>query len=232
MKRKLSYFISVFAVSAMLLSPVAALAHGDELHDDSNTSSNTRSEKKKETAAEFKKRLDDQKTKYKVKLAAAQKLALKGKCKPAQAVVGKLQTKFGNSVTKRTQAYEQLQKNLDGLIEKLKAKDVDTATLESQITALKAKIATYSTDLTAYKDSLADLKEVDCAADPDAFQAALESARAAHQKLVADVVAIKTYVKDTIKPTLVTIRKSIETAASTSNSGSDATNSSNTSGSN
>ena len=55
--------------------------------------------------------------------------------------------------------------------EMLKAKGVDTTTLESQITELKAKITTYSTDLAAYKQSLTDLKAVDCKTDPDAFQA-------------------------------------------------------------
>lgn len=151
---------------------------------------------------------------FKVALNSSEKEHIMLKCVGSQGVVGKLNTKFGNSVTRRTQAYTELTKNLDNLVTKLQAKSVDTTTLESEITTLKSKIATYSTDLTAYKQALGDLKAVDCKADPTGFQAALEAARSAHDKLVTDVTDIKTYLKATIKPTLVTIRTQLESSDS------------------
>lgn len=145
-----------------------------------------------------------------VHLDNAEKNALKKVCRPAQAVVARIKTHFGSSVTKRTQAYIELQKNLDSLLAKLKAKSVDTTTLEQEITTLKTKIANYKTDLMAYQQTLADLKGVDCQTDPDGFQAALDAARTAHQKLVDDTVDIKTYAQGTVKPTLEAIKKELE----------------------
>lgn len=218
MKNRLRYIFGAALVVAVIGTAPAAMAHDGEDHSNDNSSSaSTRTvAEKKETAAEFKGRLDKLKTKYKVNLQAAEKQSLKTKCKPAQSLVAKLNTKFGNSVTTRTKAYEKLEQRLDKLVEKLKVKEVNTATLEQQITELKAKITTYKTDLDAYKQSLTDLKDVDCAADPDAFQAALEASRAAHQKLTDDVKAIRTYLVDTIKPTLQTIKQQLEDEAKAS----------------
>ncbi|MGH7249826.1 MAG: hypothetical protein ACREGC_02530, partial [Minisyncoccia bacterium] len=135
----------------------------------------------------------------------------------AQTKIGVLQTRFGNSVVTRTKAYDNLESRLDKLTTNLKAKSVDTTTLEQQITELKSKITTYNTDLTAYKQSLSDLKAVDCKTDPDGFQAALQAARSAHDTLVNDALAVRTYLVDTIRPTLESIAKSLE-STSTNNS--------------
>ncbi len=232
MKYRLRYLISAaLLLGTLSLSPAIALAHDGESNSGSTSSGSNETEN--ETETEFEHRIDTLKTKFKVRLEVSEKLHLKGKCKAAQAVVGKHQGKFGTSITVRTQAYTELQKNLDKLVEKLKTKGVDTATLESQITELKSKIDTYKTDLDAYKQTLADLKKVDCASDQDAFMAALDAARAARDKLISDVVGIKTYLKGTIKPTLVNIRKSLESSSDdSSESSNDSDNSTNTSGSN
>ncbi len=155
-------------------------------------------------------RLEDLKKSLHINLSVAEKDALKKVCRPAQSVVAKIKTNFGNSVTKRTQAYTELQKNLNNLLDKLKAKGADTTALEQEINTLKTKFDNYKTDLANYQQTLTDLKAVDCQADPDAFQAALDAARTAHQKLVDDTVDIKSYVRGTVRPTLEAIKKSLE----------------------
>lgn len=202
-------------ISVLSITPFA-LAQENSSGDSGN--SNDTSETEQE-AKDRDDRIEKFKTKFKVNLSATLKLHIKAKCVGSQGVVGKLHTRFGNSITVRTQAYTELSKNLDKLVTKLQAKGVDTTQLETDITTLKSKIATYTNDLAAYKQTLVDLKSVDCKSDPDAFQAALEAARAAHQTLLDDVVGIKTYLKDTIKPALETIRSSLEKEESNNTEG-------------
>lgn len=51
---------------------------------------------------------------------------------------------------------------------------------------------------------------MDCAADPDAFKASLEASRTALAKLSPDAKDISTYMTETIKPILKTIREQLE----------------------
>jgi hypothetical protein len=245
MKRKLSYLITTLFLGATILTPAVAMAeHGSDStssHEATATTTSTDSSGSGSSSDDTTKvetethdmpgRITKLKTQFKVKLGAAEAAHIKLKCVGAQGVVGKLHTKFGNSVTVRTQAYTELQKNLDKLVTKLKAKDVDTTTLEQQITELKAKITTYTTDLTAYKTALSDLKSVDCKTDPDAFQAALLAARTAHDKLVTDVLAVRTYLVGTIKPTLKTIKTQLEAKESKDSASTDKKDDSSKSGS-
>lgn len=208
-------------VGASLVFPAAVLAESgsdsnsgpstttSSSSDDTDDNSNDITETETETH-DMTERIDKFKASFKVRLGLAEAANIKAKCVAAQGVVGKIHTRFGNSVTKRTQAYTELQKNLDKLVEKLKAKNVDTASLEQQITELKSKITTYSTNLAAYKQALSDLKEINCKTDPTGFQAALLAARSARNTLVTDVLAIRTYLVDTIKPTLKTIKTQLE----------------------
>ncbi len=240
MKRKLSYLISAFLITGSLVfAPTIVAAHGADDTTTSGSTSNSTSasdttddstktaQVEKETH-DIKERIAKFKANFKVKLTAFQAAALKQKCVGAQGFVGKLHTKFGNSVTVRTQAYDSLTKNLDKLVTKLKAKNIDTATLETQIKELNTLISTYNTDLTAYKQSLSDLKDVDCKTDPDGFQAALLAARTAHDTLVKDVVAIRHYLISTIKPTLQSIKMQLDGGQSDTSTVED--NSKNTSG--
>src|SRR4030095_195914 len=94
--------------------------------------------------------------------------------------------------------------------DKLEAKGVDTATYDAQVDELKTKIETFHTDLANYKQATDDLAEMDCASDPDAFKAALESARQLSKQVVEEGKAIKDFLNNTIKPTLQTIHKQLE----------------------
>lgn len=230
MKHYLRYIIGAALIaSTLIVAPVVWAVENNSTNDNSSndnsssTNLTTNSDDNSDNAAtetksEFTSRMDKLKTKFKVKLGETEKRQLKLRCRPAQSVVAKLNTRFGNSVTKRTQAYTELSANLDKLIAKLKAKGVNTTTLEQQKTELDNKISSYKTDLAAYQQSLTDLKNTDCVTDPDAFKAALEAARAAHETLVNDAVGIKTYLLNTIKPSLQSIRKELESQAGTDSS--------------
>lgn len=222
MKYRLRYLLaSILTVGSLVATPVTVLAHEGDVQSESTTNTST-SDSTATTEAKKKEmtdRINKFKEQFKIKQTEAQKTVLKAKCTSAQGVVKKHHEKFGNSVTKRTNAYKNLHDRLDKLVTKLKEKGVDTTTLEQQVTVLNTMLDNYNTDLTAYKQTLSDLKDVDCKTDPDAFKAALEAARAAHSKLVTDVTEIRAYLKDTIKSTLQAIKDSLENTES--NSGDD-----------
>jgi chromosome segregation ATPase len=123
-------------------------------------------------------------------------------------------------VPTRTKDYEALSSNLNTMLEKLNAKNIDTTELKAELTAVQTKITTFSTDLTAYKQALSDAKNADCTTDPAAFKAALQTARTARDKVVKDAADIKAYVINTIKPTLQKIRTQLSSGQTNSNQGS------------
>jgi chromosome segregation ATPase len=173
-------------------------------------------------------RLQKRKTEFKTNLTATQKLRLTQKCKPSQAVIKKLGDKTNANVPARAVAFTNLQTHLDALVTKLGSTSADLTELKSEQATLKTKLDTFNTDLAAYKTTLSDLQAVNCATDPTAFEASLAAARTARQKLATELTDIKSYVKDTIKPTLVKIRQQL--AASKTGSESETEKSGSTSG--
>ena len=167
-------------------------------------------------ATERGKRLEALKSSLKVKLDEVTKKKIILKCKPAQTIVEgaeKADTVIGE---KRRTAYSNIASKMDALVVKLKANNIDTTELEGVIATLKEKIATFTTDMSAYQQALTDLRTLDCATDPTAFQAALTSTRSAREKVRADALAIRDYVKTTLKPALETIKTKLEAQKSNS----------------
>ncbi len=169
---------------------------------------------------ELTKRLSDRKTELKTKLSALESTKIKSKCTTSQGVISSLGQRVKGIETSHTEVYGNLVDRLTKLSTKLKDKGVDTTTLNSEITTLKAKIATFTTDLTAYKQTVKDLKTMDCVSDPTAFKASLETARTAREKVSKDATDIRTYLTVTIKPTLKELRSKVEAKASSDSSGS------------
>ncbi len=160
-------------------------------------------------------RTAEYKANFKQTLTKAQQTAVKTKCKAAQGLTSSLSGRIKGIETSRAEVYKNVTDHLSSLQIKLQNKDVDTTELQAEIAALQTKISTYKTDLAAYKQSVADLSAMDCASDPAAFKSALEAARAARTKVVADTTDIRTYITGTIKPTLTKIHDSLAKSETT-----------------
>lgn len=158
----------------------------------------------------LKERLEKQKADLKVKLNAAQEARIKAKCKATQGIIKAGEEHVKANAPKREQAYQQLKDHMTKLVEKLKAKGVNTVQLEEQLVVLKGKIDTFKLNQAAYNQAVSDAQNIDCAADPTGFKAALESARSKRETLIQSANEIKNYVKNSIKPTLATIRGELE----------------------
>lgn len=183
----------------------------------------TEKESKKQTLDEKQKkelseRVQKRKAEAKTKLNTVQDKRLKTRCKNAQGLIRNTHGKVKGVETNRFKIHNNLVDRLKKLQTKLIDKGIDTAALQANITELEARIATFNTDLAAYRQTVEDLGNIeDCTADTDAFKASLEAARTALQKVRGDAVAIRTYVKETVKPTLKDIRAQIIEAKKTTN---------------
>jgi len=202
-KNRIKYLVGAgMIVSVLALTPIV-------LAEDSSTGTDDTSDDKT-TSTTLKQRVEEHKNAFKIKLDSAEILRLKGKCGSAQDKIKTYRENINANVPARVKAYQNLHNRLTSLVEKLKAANIDTATLEQQLTVLDQKIKTFSEDLATYKQQLSDLKDIDCTSDPDGFKAALEAARETRKKLAEEIADIKAYVKDTIKPTLQTIREQLK----------------------
>ena len=225
--KKFRYLLGVaLLIPSLTFAPVLVYAHSDEESASSQTL--TATDENKTTVAddsddknakikdpstdttEMKKRVELLKTSLKVSLDAKTKLKIEQKCKPAQTIVKTRETSDKENGSKREVAYDKILENLDRLVTKLKANSIDTTALEAAIATLKTKVETFKTDMTAYRQALADLSTIDCATDPTAFQAALTSTRTAREKVRTSALDIRNHIKTVLKPALQAIRDKIK----------------------
>lgn len=176
---------------------------------------------------ELQARIQKRKDALKIKLTTVEQKRIQARCKNAQGMVHSLQAKTTGAETGRTQAYGNLVDRLNKLQAKLDEKGADTAEFKTEITTLQTKLDAFQTDLGTYKAAVADLADVDCVTDPVGFKAALQDSRTALTKLRDDSTAVRTYLNDTIKPTLKKIRASLSPDKQTTDSTTDTTTGSN-----
>ena len=179
-----------------------------------------------EKKAKLQERIAKRKTELKVRITAAEKQRLQTRCKNSTGKFNSLDGRIKGIETSRAQVYDNLVDRLTKLSTKLQERNVDTTELDAEIAQLQEKITTFQTDLAAYKQAVADLKDLgaDCATDAEGFKASLEAARSALQKVKLDAADIKTFVNDTIKPTLKSIREGIVKEDGESQSNTDSSN--------
>lgn len=194
--------------------PVLASAHADTDNTQNQTQKPTTTAKtEQEIQAEkqkLKERLEKQKADLKVKLNTAQEARIKVKCKASQGIIKAGEDHVKTHAPKREQAYQHLKEHMTKLLEKLKAKGVNTVPLEEQLVVLSGKIDTFKLNQAAYNQAISDAQNIDCAADPTGFKAMLESARSKRETLIQSASDIKNYVKNNIKPTLASIKSELE----------------------
>lgn len=164
-------------------------------------------------ATDFQKKLEERlavrKEALKIKLTKAQETRVKARCKASQSLINKVAAKAKETKTTRDEIYSKIITRASELSVKLKADDKDTTKLDQNITELQALVDTFKTDLQNLRQTATDVSALDCTSDPVSFKASLDTLRTAREKLSTDSQAIRTYVKDNLKPTLVTIHSSI-----------------------
>lgn len=198
--------LTTAAVLALVFSWTPSIAFAVEGETDQTAQTTTMPVTDETAATELKTRLEKRKADLKTRLTNLQKTVLKNKCKAAQGKLSSVSGRAKGVLTSRTKVHENLVARLENLSEKLDSKGVDTAEFKDMIAELKAKIATFETDYAIYQQTITDLESMDCVTEPDGFKASLDAARLNLQTVSDDAKAIRSYLTDSIKPLLVTIR--------------------------
>ena len=222
--KKLRYILGTSLVlSSLIASPVMAVSTPatDVVSEPVQKPTTTSAESKPVTTAASTatvstdpalraKRLEELKMKLKVKLDDATMKKIVLKCKPAQTIVEGAEKIDTSNGLKRGNAYKKISTSVQDLITKLNANNVDVTSLETAATMLNQKIAIFNTDLTSYQQTHSDLRTLDCAIDPTAFQTALVATRTAREKVRTDAVDIHDFVKVTLKPALEAVKAQLQ----------------------
>lgn len=197
-------------LAAGLLVPVLSVGvvNAVEQTTQGNQQTNTYTPKTGNEGLSLQQRIEKRKTEIKTKLNAAEKTRVTARCKAAQGKVTSVQAR-AKVLDTRYAGYEKALSHLQELKDKLKAKGIDTTTYEQQLAVVTTKTQMYGDDVATYEESLKDLAELDCAADPDAFKASLETSRKLRAKVEADGKDIRSYYTMTIKPTLLSMRQQL-----------------------
>ncbi len=224
MKYRLRLLISVMLMTPLIGLNSLAFVHAEEITTSSQQSEPTSSQEATETetkvledtqAADYKTKLQERLTKrkqeLKTKLTKAQEARVKARCKAAQTIIVKISTHAKETNTSRTEVYNNIIKHLTSLSTKLKDAGKDTTDLDKEIADLQTKIDTFNTDMTQLRQAAADLSNMDCSSDPSSFKASLESVRSAREAVAKDSQAIRTYITETVKTTLNTLKGSVST---------------------
>jgi hypothetical protein len=218
--------LSLFAITPMMAYAESSTGTGTGTDSSNATTTTTTTDKTTETKpltaeesakklADMKKRLEENKAALKTKLDEVAKKRIIAKCKPAQAIVKGAETSANAISTNRGKAYTKIAESVQKLIDKLKADGKDTAELESALATAKQKAEALSAKMKTYEQTLADIREMDCAADPTAFQAALESARTQRDAIKTAATDFRTYVSTTLKAAVKKFKPSAETEQKT-----------------
>lgn len=212
MKRILILGAGILVTLSILSTPFVFAV---EETSDNSTSQTSQHKTPEEAAKALAERIAKHKAALKTKLTTTEKTRIANRCKASQGLVGSVSGRVKGIETSRTKVHANIVSRLTDLSDKLKVKGADTTALDASIVELKTKVTTFETDLTAYKQTVSDLAELDCKTDPEGFKAALEAARTSQKTTAQDSLAIKTYLNETIKPLLKTARAQIETNTST-----------------
>ena len=233
MKRSLFVLVAAFLAVPILGSAVASAQNGSDdavntnttvspqqtTSDDTTTTQTTETETETEAVkAERTDRIKKEIETHKVRLTTTEKKKIQTNCVGSQGKVSSIGGRLNGVETSRTEVHKNILNRLNNAVTALKAKGVDTTTLEADIATLSAKIDTFNTDLATYKQSVTDLKAMDCKANPEGFKAALLTARTNLEKVKADATAVHTYLKDTIRPLLTELKKQLESTEQTEGS--------------
>jgi len=99
---------------------------------------------------------------------------------------------------------------LEKLSTRIKSSGVDTTKYDEQVNLLKQKVSEYITELSASQQTFSDLKAMLCTSDPEGFATTLLEARKLRLSFIEKGKEIRSYLKETIKPTLKEIRSQLQ----------------------
>lgn len=191
-------FLKVLIITILLpLTVVSSAFMAQTLHLDAQVSAEQ---------STLQQRVEQYKAKLQTQPSKTDLDKLKLRCSVAQDRLKSLSERISKVHKSRTEGYASINKTLEELTIDLKAKNISVTKLEEQNKQLKAKTDTFSSDITAYKQSIDDAVALDCAADPLALKAAIIDAANYNVKIIPEVADIRNHINNVTKVTLKQIK--------------------------
>lgn len=160
-------------------------------------------------------RISAYKEKIASKMAESKSKRISSRCEAAQEKITALRTRVNEAVTKRQQKYDLIAEKLDELTAKLIEAGVDTSPLETAREDVRADLAVLAESMASYDTVLADLIEMDCASDPQTFNAALESARETQKALREQAQEFRRFALNELRTVIQELKAELESAKTT-----------------
>jgi hypothetical protein len=217
MLQKLTIGITVLML-AILTTPLTVMAQEDVTTTNEDTtvvqplSEDVTAESRETKRNE---RIEALKQKAKDRLSQTEEKRIQNKCRSAQVIVDKLQTRLNTVVEKRREKYTSLTSKLNELTVKLQASGVDTTELETAIAELDITISTAIVSIETYNTNLSDLAVLECESNPEGFKLMLSEARKNRAEVLGLQGTLKSGINEKIRPILQSIRASLDTTTNT-----------------
>lgn len=211
--KRLSLVLAVLMLTTVVL-PSAVFAQADEPVS-SDTPQQTEPSAPDATNNDRKSRIEEYKKRLSEKLSAVEERRLKNSCKAAQQIAANLANSVTEIQQRRQTAYDKVNESLNRLVAKLIEAGVDIAELEAANSEFSKQKDDYLSAINTYKLAVEDLTQMDCEADPEAFKAALTTAREVRVSIVSSSQSLRAYLTDVIKPILIEIKQQMSSAQPT-----------------
>lgn len=144
--------------------------------------------------------------------------SIQAHCVIAQAKLKDLQAHVAGVQKVRGDAYKNITDLLADLQTKLNNQAFEITSIKAVSDTYNNKVGDYTSNLSAYKQALDDSVAVDCVKDPYGFKGALETARLYHDRMVPSITDIRSYLTNTVKPSLTNIKTALESGDTTGSS--------------
>ena len=155
-------------------------------------------------------RINERKEALQIQLNEVAQRRVRARCRASQAQLRRVELRVAGVSARRERIYNTLTERLASLSEKLQVQGIDTTEYDEQINELNAKIEAFYLNLAQYETVVSDLASMDCAADPEGYRASLEEARTLRARSVQTAQEIRTYLQETIRTTLQSVRGQLE----------------------
>jgi len=150
----------------------------------------------------FAQRLEQRKRERNVQMIEKDQKRLAQRCVAIQGDVREIQQKATPIVNNRAKVYQRIDAKLWVTIGQLKLADRDTFDLEKERGGFTERAAAFQVTAANYLQTLDDMIVINCQADIVGFKALLDTARLYQGQVRTQSADIRSYVIDTIKPTL------------------------------
>ena len=140
---------------------------------------------------------------------------LETRCTNTQGKIRTLKSRYSDTSNNRNKTYRNIDAKMWVIIGSLKLIDKDTFKLEQQRLELAKQVAAFDNSSAQFRQVMDDAAAMNCRADPAGFMALIETARLYNAQIRKSFTSIRSYVIDTIKPTITEYSTELELKAST-----------------